>query len=323
MALQRPECAVERHGRAALVGRRGILAAMQPTLDTLQRLFVAQTPQMADIGLVVTAGAAGQAAMRLPDRPDWLGDPGRGLLHPGPLIVLADSCCGLAVATTLTERMPIATLDLRMDYLRPAAPGQDLHCETQCFRKTRNVAFVRGELWQAERAQPVASVQAAFMLATPSKRQASAAEAEAPAPWQPPAGDAPPLAGVHIPYADYLGLRLAEDGAQPVYRLPFQPRLVGNPRLPALHGGVVAGFAETAATLHLIGAVGGAKLPKCIDFSIDYLRSGRPEDTYAACEVLRLGGRVALVQVRCWQGKGPAQPITVARGQFLLAEASS
>lgn len=322
MALHRPEPVVERDGRAALVGRGGILAAMQFTLDTLQRQFVALIPQMADSGLVITSARTGQAAMRLPDRPDWLGDPGRGLLHPGPLIVLADSCCGLAVATTLTERMPIATLDLRMDYLRPAAPGQDLHCDTQCFRKTRNVAFVRGELWQAERAQPIATVQAAFMLATPARRQSAAAEGEAVPPWQPPAGDAPPLAGAQIPYADYLGLRLAEDGARPVFRLPFQDKLVGNARLPALHGGVVAGFAETAATLHLIRALGGAKFPKCIDFSIDYLRSGRPEATYASCEVLRLGARVALVQVRCWQGRGPDQPITVARAQFLLAEAS-
>ncbi len=293
---------------------------MQLTVDSLQRLFVAQTPQMADCGMVIASVAAGQAAMRMPDRPDWLGDPGRGLLHAGPLIVLADSCCGLAVATTLTERMPIATLDLRMDYLRPAAPGQGLHCEAQCFRKTRNVAFVRGELWQAERAQSIATVQAAFMLATPARRQAGVPDADAAPAWQPPAGDAPPLAGAQIPYADYLGLRLAQAGAQPVYRLPYQDKLVGNPRLPALHGGVVAGFAETAATLHLIGAVGGAKFPTCIDFSIDDLRSGRPEDTYARCEVMRLGARVALVQVRCWQGRGPDQPITVARGQFLLAD---
>lgn len=296
---------------------------MIPTLDTLQRLFVAQTPQMADSGLLITAASAGQAAMRMPDRPDWLGDPGRGLLHAGPLIVLADSCCGLAVATTLTERKPIATLDLRMDYLRPAAPGQDLHCETQCYRSTRNVAFVRGELWQADRTQPIASVQAAFMLATPARRQAELPEAAAAPPWQPPSGDAPPLAGAPIPYADYLGLRLAGDGARPVYCLPFQDKLVGNARLPALHGGVVAGFAETAATLQLIRAVGGARFPKCIDFSIDYLRSGRPEATYADCEILRLGGRVALVQVRCWQGRGPSLPITLARGQFLLAEAAA
>jgi uncharacterized protein (TIGR00369 family) len=295
-----------------------------PSLDTLQRLFVARTPQMADIGLEITSADKGRAAMRLPDRHDWIGDPGRALLHPGPLIVLADSCCGLAVATSLSERQPIATLDLRMDYLRRAGPGQDLHCETHCYRMTPSVAFVRGAVWQADPDQPVANVQAAFMLATPARRQTAAAGPAAveAAPWTPPAGDAPVLDHVEIPYADYLGIRLAERGSTPVYRLPYQPKLIGNPQLPALHGGVVAGFAESAATLHLIAAIGGAKFPKCIDFSIDYLRSGRPEDTFAACEIVRLGARVALVQVRCWQGKGPDQPITVARGNFLLTEAA-
>ncbi|KQP39869.1 PaaI family thioesterase [Pseudorhodoferax sp. Leaf274] len=196
------------------------------SLDNLQRLFVARTPQMADIGLEVTSADKGRAAMRLPDRPDWLGDPGRALLHPGPLIVLADSCCGLAVGTALSERQPIATLDLRMDYLRRAGPGEDLHCETHCYRMTPNVAFVRGAVWQADPGQPVASVQAAFMLATPARRQAAPASqataADAVA-WTPPAADAPVLQGVVIPYADYLGIRLAQDGSTPVYRLPTSP----------------------------------------------------------------------------------------------------
>ena len=299
---------------------------MQPLLESLQRNFVARTPQMADIGLVITSAGKGRGAIRLPDRPDWLGDPARGLLHPGPLIVLADSCCGLAVATALTERMPIATLDLRMDYLRRAEPGHDLHCEAHCFRQTPNVAFVRGEVWQAEREQPVATVQAAFMLSTPARRtgaEPGAAAAAAVEAWTPPTGDAAVLGDVDVPYASYLGIRLAAEGDAPVFRLPFQPKLIGNPQLPALHGGVVAGFAETAATLHLIRAIGGAKFPKCIDFSIDYLRSGRPEDTYASCEIVRQGGRVALVHVRCWQGKGPSQPITVARGQFLLTDTAA
>lgn len=296
---------------------------MQPLFETLLREFVAHVPQMTDIGLTVTSISKARAAMQLPDRPDWLGDPARGLLHAGPLIVLADSCAGLAVGAALPERIPYATLDLRMDYLRRAAPGHDLHCEAHCFRLTRNVAFVRGEVWQDEREQPIANVQAAFMLSTPARRPvvdrgaAPAAQSEA---WVAPSGDAPVLGDVEVPYANYLGIRLATEGDTPVFRMPYQRKLIGNPQLPALHGGVVAGFAETAATLHLIRAVGGAKFPKCIDFSIDYLRSGRPEETYASCEVVRLGGRVALVHVRCWQGKGPSQPITVARGQFLLTD---
>jgi uncharacterized protein (TIGR00369 family) len=125
------------------------------------------------------------------------------------------------------------------------------------------------------------------------------------------------LAGVTIPYVEYLGIRAAAGAEPPLFRLPYQEKLIGNPHLPALHGGVVAGFAETAATLHLIRTLQGAKFPKSIDFAIDYLRAGRPVETFAACEVVRVGSRVALVQVRCWQ-KGPELPIAVCRGHFLL-----
>ncbi len=306
-------------------------------LDDLQRKFVSRTPHMREIGLTITALAPGRGTMSLPDRPDWLGDPTRGWLHTGPVTVLADSTCGLAVGAALPLRVPYATLDLRMDYLGAARPGQAVHCEAHCYRLTRSVAFVRGEVWQADRQAPVASVQASFMLSTPagthpsqhaSQRPATGAaqqaattaapDTDAEAPWLAPTGHAPALAGSVIPYVEYLRIHLASAGEPPLFCLPFQDALIGNPYLPALHGGVVAGFAETAATLQLIRNVGGAKLPKCIDFSIDYLRAGRAEATFAACEVVRLGGRVALVQVRCWQGKGPAQPIAVARGHFLL-----
>ena len=114
-----------------------------------------------------------------------------------------------------------------------------------------------------------------------------------------------------------LGIRVAPSADRPLFRMPYQEKLIGNPTLPALHGGVIAGFAETAATLHLIQTLQGAKFPKSIDFSMDYLRSGRPEETFAQCEVVRVGSRVALVHVRCWQ-RSPDYPIAVARAQFLL-----
>ena len=306
-------------------------------LDDLQRKYVLRTPHMHEIGLTITALAPGRGTMSLPDRPDWLGDPARSLLHTGPVTVLADSACGLAVGAALPKRVPYATLDLRMDYLGAARPGQPVHCEAHCYRLTRSVAFVRGELWQADRQAPVASVQATFMLSTPAgthpsqhaRQSAAQPPAQRPpsatqpgtdsdASWLPPTGQAPALAGSLIPYVEYLQIHLASGGDAPLFCLPFRNTLIGNPYLPALHGGVVAGFAETAATLQLIRSGGAAKLPKCIDFSIDYLRAGRAEATFAACEVVRLGGRVALVQVRCWQSKGPTQPIVVARGHFLL-----
>ncbi len=301
---------------------------MNAILDDLNRKYVSRTPHMHEIGARITAVDSARGSMTMPARPEWVGEPVRGLLHPGVLTVLADSTCGLAVGAALTARVPYATLDLRMDYLRVASPGHEVHCDAHCYRITRNVAFVRGEVWQRQRDEPIAVVQASFMLSTPAgsrQPQPAPPEAAQPAvdrPWQPPAASEAVLAGSPIPYVEFLGIRVAPGAEAPLFRLPFQDMLIGNPRLPALHGGVIAGFAETAATLHLIRTLQGAKSPKCIDFSIDYLRAGRPEETFADCTVVRVGARAALVQVRCWQ-RGPDYPIAVARGHFLLSAAAA
>jgi len=324
---------------------------MSDIFDFLRRTYVERTPHMVEAGMQITSIERARGTMTLPAREQWIGDPVRGLLHPGPIIVLADSCCGLAVGAALDTDLTYATLDLRMDYLRAAVPDQDVHCEAHCYRVSRSVAFIRAEVWQDDRTQPIASTQSAFMLATPSgSRPTTVKQGEvAPAPeafnsaasamlsglsssgrdpsaspelqasgWQPPAASLAPQIDRPIPYAEYLQIRVAPDPMQPVFRLPFDPKLIGNPFLPALHGGVVAGFAETAAILHLYQTLGGSKLPKSIDFSMDYLRVGRPEETFAACEVVRVGARVALVTVRIWQ-RSPDYPIGVARAHFLLA----
>ena len=209
----------------------------------------------------------------------------------------------------------------------PASPGQDIHCEAHCYRLARSVAFVDAEVWQDDRSQPIAMARATFMLSTPAGHRPGTGAPPPPAPassWQPPAASETVQAGRPIPYADYLGIRVAPGvsaAAAPLYRLPYHEKLIGNPRLPALHGGVVAGFAETAAMLHLAQALQGAKLlklPKGVDFAVDYLRAARPVETFAQCELVRVGARVALVQVRCWQS-GPDNPIINARGHFVLA----
>jgi uncharacterized protein (TIGR00369 family) len=101
--------------------------------------------------------------------------------------------------------------------------------------------------------------------------------------------------------------------------LPYRPELIGNPLLPALHGGAVAGFAETAAVLHLLaGAAAPAALPpRGVDFSIDFLRSAGPADVLASCTTVRLGRRVALVHITLWQDDA-RRPIASARAHLLL-----
>ena len=308
---------------------------MSDLLERLNKTYVDGTPHMRDIGLQIVSVDSARGTMVLPPRDDWLGDPQRGLMHAGPLIVLADSACGIAVGAALPSRnVTYATLDLRLDWLRPATMQKAVYSEAHCYRLTRSVAFIRAEVWQDDRSQPVASVQSAFMLGTPSRARTAPIDPNATAAssppanaspdptWHAPSQSEPALPGQLIPYVEYLGIRVVPHSQNPLFRMPFHPRLIGNPNLPALHGGVVAGFAETAALLQLMQSLQGAKQPKGIDFSVDYLRSGRPEECFAQCDVVRLGGRVALVTVRVWQ-RSPDLPIAVARGHFLLATRES
>lgn len=137
-------------------------------------------------------------------------------------------------------------------------------------------------------------------------------------------GDFSPLRA-RVPYAAYLDVQVRLEDGVPRFRLPFRAELVGNPALPALHGGVVAGFMENAALLHLLLQLDERTVPKAIDFSIDYLRSASAADAHAACEVARQGRRVAQVQIRCWQDEpghpGRTREVALGRAHFLLGAA--
>lgn len=122
-----------------------------------------------------------------------------------------------------------------------------------------------------------------------------------------------------IPYARLLGARmhLDKDGA-PLFLLPFAERNIGNTMLPALHGGVIGGFMEQCAIIHVMWSRESMDMPKTIDFCIDYLRSGRPEDLHARCHVTRQGARVAHVRIDAWQSDC-RKPVAVARSHLLLS----
>jgi uncharacterized protein (TIGR00369 family) len=121
-----------------------------------------------------------------------------------------------------------------------------------------------------------------------------------------------------IPYAGHLGVRAELAGDELTAVLPFSPHLIGNPMLPALHGGVIGGFMELTAVIQL-SLQSGDSTPKPIDVTVEYLRSGRPRDTFARAEVKKVGRRIANVQVEAWQ-EARAKPIAALRGHFLLAE---
>ncbi|WP_421684455.1 PaaI family thioesterase [Stutzerimonas urumqiensis] len=122
-----------------------------------------------------------------------------------------------------------------------------------------------------------------------------------------------------VPYAQLIGIECLRLGDEMVFRLPQNTENIGNPVLPALHGGVIAGFMEHAAMLHLLMFMGAPHLPKIIDFSIDYLRAGHYRDTFAACQVWRQGRRVANVSITAWQTR-QSEPIATARCHFKVDE---
>ncbi|MCU9950397.1 PaaI family thioesterase [Pseudomonas solani] len=122
-----------------------------------------------------------------------------------------------------------------------------------------------------------------------------------------------------IPYAKLLGIECLRLGDDVVFRLPANKDNIGNPTLPAIHGGVIAGFMEHAAMLHLLMFMGIPHLPKIIDFSIDYLRAGHYRDTFATCQVWRQGRRVANVAITAWQ-TNQTEPIATARAHFKVDE---
>ena len=120
-----------------------------------------------------------------------------------------------------------------------------------------------------------------------------------------------------IPYARFLGVRVELAGDEMTAILPFSEHLIGNPSLPAIHGGVLGAFMEMTALAQLSVKEGQARQPRVIDVSIEYLRSGRPLTTYARAEIKKVGRRIANVHVEAWQEQRDA-PIAALRGHFLV-----
>jgi len=303
--------------------------------------FISGIPYASASGMRLEDVSEGRCSLLLPARATWTGDSERKLIHPGCLSVLADTACGVAVGCAMEELEPYATLDLRMDYLRPPVAETDLICTAECHRLSRSVAFVRGELHQPGQSEPVATVHATFMRATANTRRKDAGTAsrqptpsEAASALIAPASvesskvfvstpDATPetlaLPPGRSPYVDFLNIhQQTQVDAGPVFRMPFKPELIGNPVLPALHGGILAGFGETAMILHLVQTNPGITgVPRGVDFAIAYMRSAKPVDTFAQCTTVRQGNRVALVMVSLWQDD-PCKPVVQARGHFLM-----
>jgi uncharacterized protein (TIGR00369 family) len=122
------------------------------------------SPQARALGLTTLEIGNAVAILRAPYRPEIVGDPETGVIAGGVVTTLLDHASGQAVHAALSQWTSIATLDLRIDYMRPAEPGRDLLARAHCYKVTRSVAFVRAVAYEDDPDDPVAAAQAAFML---------------------------------------------------------------------------------------------------------------------------------------------------------------
>ena len=124
-----------------------------------------------------------------------------------------------------------------------------------------------------------------------------------------------------MPYARLLGLSIDSiDGhGRLLTKLRFDRAIVGNPNLPAIHGGVIGAFLEMAAIFQLVREGEGDRLPKPINFTVEYLRTAGPRDSFAQATITKHGRRVANVSVRAWQDD-PDRPVAAAHGHFLMPQ---
>jgi uncharacterized protein (TIGR00369 family) len=132
----------------------------------LARRFSRGVPHNQALGIRVVEITATEAVFELPYDAKLVGNPDTGTLHGGAITAMLDACSGVAVFAALTELVPIATLDLRIDYLKPASPGKPVFGRASCYKLTRNVAFTRAVAYHDDPDDAIAHSVGTFMLST-------------------------------------------------------------------------------------------------------------------------------------------------------------
>jgi uncharacterized protein (TIGR00369 family) len=122
------------------------------------------SPHARAINMTVVELDRDHTILKVPYAPELVGDPDTGVIAGGVVTTLLDHACGHSVGAAMGKHVPVATLDLRIDYMRPAEPGLDLYAYAQCFKLTKRIAFVRAEAYERDRSDPVAAAQGAFSI---------------------------------------------------------------------------------------------------------------------------------------------------------------
>ncbi|GGH32697.1 uncharacterized domain 1-containing protein [Cribrihabitans marinus] len=130
----------------------------------IAKQFIEAIPHARALGLELTHIGDGEAEIGLPYNPDLVGDPRTGVIHGGAVSAMLDTCCGAAVMSHPSAPGGTATIDLRIDYMRAAQPGQTITTRAVCYHITRNVAFVRATACDDDADRPVATASGAFTV---------------------------------------------------------------------------------------------------------------------------------------------------------------
>jgi uncharacterized protein (TIGR00369 family) len=151
---------------------------IQAHLDSLRPFLVDGSPHAAALGFQLETITPNGASIRAPYREDLIGDPETRVLHGGVVTALLDHACGMAAFAAMGGKKANATLDLRLDYMRPARPGEDVLAEAECVKVSGLFAFVSAIAHDGNRDDPVARATAAFMVTKAGEAAAKRARAE-------------------------------------------------------------------------------------------------------------------------------------------------